>query len=104
MRVLVALLISSYQPYQPDDEYSIPTDTRRDPITPQEWESFFDQSGRLSVGDTYLRKAIFSGGLDPTLRKEAWLYLTGLYSWKSTTTKRQREENENRYNVQKIGV
>ncbi|KAG0168373.1 GTPase activating protein [Apophysomyces sp. BC1034] len=73
-----------------ENDLSIPTHTRRDPVTPQEWSSFFDENGKLNVGEFYLRKTIFCGGLDPILRKEAWLFLTGVYPWDSTANERRQ--------------
>ncbi|KAI7872174.1 rab-GTPase-TBC domain-containing protein [Spinellus fusiger] len=82
-----------------ENDFSIPTHTRTSPITPQQWSSFFDEQGRLQVGEAYLHKSVFCGGLDPSLREEAWLFLTGVYAWSSTATEREvlREEKRNTY-------
>ncbi|KAF7722974.1 GTPase activating protein [Apophysomyces ossiformis] len=87
-----------------EDNLSIPTHTRKDPITPKEWASFFDESGKLSVGEPYLLQAIFCGGLEPVLRKEAWLFLTGVYPWDSTASDREnlRKEKTHSYKLLKV--
>ncbi|KAL0085745.1 putative GTPase activating protein [Phycomyces blakesleeanus] len=71
-----------------ENDFSIPTHTRTSPITRQQWDSFFNESGRLSVGEPFMRRSIFCGGLDPSVRHEAWLFLTGVYSWNSTKEER----------------
>jgi hypothetical protein len=49
------------------------------------------------VGEPAVRKNIFCGGLEPNVRKEAWLYLNGVYPWSSTTADRERINIEKRY-------
>lgn len=36
-----------------------------------------------------VRKRIFCGGVVPEIRKEVWLFLTGVYPWDSTKEERQ---------------
>lgn len=59
---------------------------RRKPVTLAEWEGYFDSvSGRLQVTVEEVKERIFHGGLDPNdgVRKEAWLFLLGVYPWDS---------------------
>lgn len=67
---------------------------RRRTVTMKEWNTFFDpQTGRLSVTVDEVKERIFHGGLDPEdgVRKEAWLYLLGIYEWYSTTDERKAQ-------------
>ena len=79
-----------------ENDFSIPTHTRTQPITEAEWNSYFDTDGRLSVGEPSVRKNIFRGGLEPSIRPEAWLFLTGVYPWNSTAAERDTIKNEKR--------
>jgi hypothetical protein len=62
---------------------------RQPEITKAEWESFFDEQGSVKDVDT-LKKRLFYGGLEPSLRKEAWKFLLGYFPFASTHE--QREE------------
>ncbi|KAK6454344.1 GTPase activating protein [Scheffersomyces xylosifermentans] len=62
--------------------------SRRKAITPQEWESFFDYSGRLCFTVDEVKSRIFHGGLEDSVRKEAWLFLLGIYPWDSSAEER----------------
>ncbi|KAI8961595.1 RabGAP/TBC [Daldinia sp. FL1419] len=65
---------------------------RRKPVTLKEWNSFFDpRTGRLAVTIDEVKERIFHGGLDPEdgVRKEAWLFLLGVYDWYSTSEERK---------------
>ena len=67
---------------------------RRRPVTKMEWESFFDaSSGRLSVTIDEVKERVFHGGLDADdgVRKEAWLFLLGVYDWYSTEVERRAQ-------------
>lgn len=65
---------------------------KRKTVTMKEWNSFFDQrTGRLSVTVDEVKERIFHGGLDADdgVRKEAWLFLLGIFDWNSTTDERR---------------
>ncbi|KKA26607.1 hypothetical protein TD95_003417 [Thielaviopsis punctulata] len=65
---------------------------RRQPVTFEEWDAFFDPvTGSLSKTIDEVKERIFHGGLDPDdgIRKEAWPFLLGVYSWYSTTEERK---------------
>ncbi|KAI2633862.1 GTPase-activating protein GYP7 [Xylaria nigripes] len=67
---------------------------RRNRVTLTEWESFFDShTGRLTMTIDEVKERIFHGGLDPDdgVRKEAWLFLMGVYDWYSTTEERRAQ-------------
>lgn len=67
---------------------------QRKTVTMKEWNSFFDQrTGRLSVTVDEVKERIFHGGLDAEdgVRKEAWLFLLGVYEWDSSADERKAE-------------
>lgn len=67
---------------------------RRKTLTMKEWNTFFDsRTGRLSVTIDEVKERVFHGGLDPEdgVRKEAWLYLLGVYDWYSTLDERKAQ-------------
>lgn len=72
---------------------------RRKMVTLQEWKSWFNpQDGRLQVTVDEVKERIFHGGLDPNdgVRKEAWLFLLGVYDWDSSEDERRAVMNSRR--------
>jgi len=72
---------------------------KRKPVTIKEWNSFFDaHTGRLQVTVDEVKERIFLGGLNPSdgVRKEAWLFLLGVYEWTSTADERKAMLNSKR--------
>jgi hypothetical protein len=66
----------------------------RKTVTMKEWNGYFDQrTGRLQVTVDEVKERIFHGGLDPEdgVRKEAWLFLLGVYEWNSSADERKAE-------------
>jgi TBC1 domain family member 15 len=66
----------------------------RKTVTMKEWNGYFDQrTGRLQVTVDEVKERIFHGGLDPEdgVRKEAWLFLLGVYPWDSSADERKAE-------------
>ncbi|KAI4598962.1 GTPase activating protein [Pestalotiopsis sp. 9143b] len=67
---------------------------KRKPVTMKEWNTFFDaRTGRLSVTIDEVKERVFHGGLDPDdgVRKEAWLFILGVYDWYSTSEERRAQ-------------
>jgi hypothetical protein len=67
---------------------------QRKTVTLKEWNTFFDQrTGRLSITVDEVKERIFHGGLDTEdgVRKEAWLFLLGVYEWDSSADDRKAE-------------
>lgn len=62
---------------------------RRNEVGQAEWNAFFDHSGRLCITETEVKERIFHGGLAPPVRQDAWLFLTGVYSWHSDADERK---------------
>lgn len=72
---------------------------KRKPVTMKEWNGFFhDTSGRLQITADEVKERIFLGGLDSSdgVRKEAWLFLLGVYNWDSTADERKAVINSKR--------
>ncbi|KAF2015555.1 GTPase-activating protein GYP7 [Aaosphaeria arxii CBS 175.79] len=71
---------------------------RRKPVTLEEWKGFFDNHGRLHITPDEVKDRIFHGGLDPEdgVRKEAWLFLLGVYDWDSSEEERHANLNSRR--------
>ncbi|TDZ73293.1 GTPase-activating protein GYP7 [Colletotrichum trifolii] len=77
-----------------DGSSTLSLEDRRKPVTLKEWNNFFDsRSGRLSVTVDEVKERIFHGGLDSDdgVRKEAWLFILGVYDWHSTTEERKAQ-------------
>ncbi|KAK4151750.1 rab-GTPase-TBC domain-containing protein [Chaetomidium leptoderma] len=77
-----------------DSTSSLTLEQIRKPVTLKEWKSFFDpQTGRLSVTVDEVKDRVFHGGLDPDdgVRKEAWMFLLGVYEWYSTEDERKAQ-------------
>ncbi|KAG9241110.1 GTPase-activating protein GYP7 [Calycina marina] len=67
---------------------------QRKSVTLKEWNAYFDQrTGRLQVTIDEVKDRIFHGGLDMDdgVRKEAWLFLLGVYDWHSSYDERKAE-------------
>ncbi|KAL3425862.1 GTPase-activating protein gyp7 [Phlyctema vagabunda] len=67
---------------------------KRKTVTLKEWNSYFDQrTGRLQVTVDEVKERVFHGGLDADdgVRKEAWLFLLGVYEWDSSAEERKAE-------------
>ncbi|KAI8220930.1 GTPase-activating protein GYP7 [Colletotrichum sp. SAR 10_86] len=75
-----------------DGSSTMSLEDRRKPVNLKEWNTFFDQrTGRLSVTIDEVKERIFHGGLDADdgVRKEAWLFILGVYDWYSTAEERK---------------
>ncbi|KAL1993853.1 hypothetical protein VTN49DRAFT_2522 [Thermomyces lanuginosus] len=72
---------------------------RRKVVTLKEWNSWFNPiDGRLQITVDEVKERIFHGGLDPQdgVRKEAWLFLLGVYDWDSSADERRAVMNSRR--------
>ncbi|XP_067144585.1 TBC1 domain family member 25-like isoform X2 [Centruroides vittatus] len=57
-------------------------------LTKENFLRLFDKDGRI-VDEHQLRRAIFRGGVDPSIRKEVWRFLYGLFPFHSTERERE---------------
>ncbi|EGD74853.1 hypothetical protein PTSG_07083 [Salpingoeca rosetta] len=64
------------------------TTQRSEPLTREQWESYFADDGRV-LNQSEIRKRVFAGGIDPEVRKEVWFFLLGVYPFLSTTRERE---------------
>ena len=70
--------------------FDVLTDSHRQfPVTQRDWVDFFDANGRI-ISSKEIRISIFHGGLEPSLRKEAWIHLLGVYPSDLTVEERTR--------------
>ena len=69
---------------------------KRKPVTMKEWTSYFNLiTGKLEKTPDEVKERIFHGGLDPDdgVRKEAWMFVLGVYEWDSTKDERRAKTN-----------
>ncbi|CAN6671491.1 GTPase-activating protein Gyp7p [Trichomonascus vanleenenianus] len=69
---------------------------RRNEVGAAEWRAFFDHTGRLCITESEVKERIFHGGLAPSVRSEAWLFLLGVYPWDSDDEERRSILSEKR--------
>eukprot|EP00760_Papus_ankaliazontas_P005098 PhM_4_TR12394/c0_g1_i1/m.10980/K20168/TBC1D15; TBC1 domain family member 15 len=61
------------------------------PLDELTWMSSMDPQGRLTLAKwNELKTIIFNGGMEPTLRKEVWPFLLGMYDVASTLQEREK--------------
>ncbi|CAN1215953.1 TBC1 domain family member 15 [Linum perenne] len=61
---------------------------RQSPLGSREWATFLDSEGRITHS-TALRRRIFYGGVEHTIRKEVWAFLAGYHNYESTHAERE---------------
>lgn len=69
---------------------------RRNEVGSAEWRAFFDHTGRLSITANEVKERIFHGGLASDVRKDAWLFLLGVFPWDSDEEQRRSILSEKR--------
>ncbi|XP_075753692.1 TBC1 domain family member 21 isoform X2 [Pelodiscus sinensis] len=69
---------------------------RKVPIDTAEWDGYFDESGHLVKSWDFISANILDRGLDLAVRPEAWKFLTGYYSWRSSQDERLTTESMRR--------
>ncbi|KAK3030679.1 hypothetical protein RJ639_035883 [Escallonia herrerae] len=62
---------------------------RKHALLPKQWKTLFDTDGRLLDGGVKFLKKVRSGGVDPSLRAEAWPFLLGVYDLGSSKEERE---------------
>ncbi|XP_027333435.1 GTPase-activating protein gyp7-like isoform X2 [Abrus precatorius] len=75
---------------------------RKRVLSPQQWKSLFTQDGRIRDGGIKFLKIIRSGGVDPSIRVEAWPFLLGVYELDSTKEEREAIRAQNRKEYEKL--
>ncbi|KAF6352543.1 TBC1 domain family member 21 [Rhinolophus ferrumequinum] len=71
---------------------------RKPPIDKTEWDGFFDENGQLAKSRDFVCVSILERGLHPSVRTEAWKFLTGYYSWQSSQDERLTVDSTRRKN------
>ncbi|XP_048249978.1 rab GTPase-activating protein 22-like isoform X2 [Haliotis rufescens] len=66
----------------------VPVSKRTAPLSEEKFLQFLDADGRL-VDEHGLRRTVFLGGVEPSIRKQVWQFVFGLYP--CTSTSRERE-------------
>lgn len=78
------------------DAQSLSLADKRKPVTLEEWNGFFNsRTGCLEKTPEEVKERVFHGGLstEDGARKEAWLFLLGVYEWESTKEERHAKMN-----------
>ncbi|KAK7384934.1 hypothetical protein VNO78_30637 [Psophocarpus tetragonolobus] len=75
---------------------------RKHALSPHQWKSLFTEDGRLCDGGNKFLKRVRCGGVDPSIRAEAWPFLLGVYDLDSTKHKRDVVKTENRKQYEKL--
>lgn len=73
--------------------------TRKEKIGKDKWNSFFDSSGCLQYTIDEVLEEVYHSGLEDDIRKEAWLFLLGVYPWDTSFEERKQLKKtlENNY-------
>ncbi|KAJ0255205.1 Rab-GAP TBC domain-containing protein [Hirschfeldia incana] len=58
------------------------------PLQPKQWHAFFNDQGQLIDGGVQFLKKVRTGGVEPSIRPEVWLFLLGVYDLNSTEEER----------------
>nr|XP_009674009.1 PREDICTED: TBC1 domain family member 21 [Struthio camelus australis] len=77
-------------------------ETTKLPIDQSEWEGYFDESGHLVKSWDFISSNILDRGLDPSVRSEAWKFLTGYYPWSSSRDERLAVEGMRRKSYESL--
>ena len=81
------------------DAESLNLGDKRKIVSLPEWNGWFDEhTGKLQITPEEVKDRIFHGGLNANdgVRKEAWLFLLGVFEWDSTTDERKAIINSRR--------
>uniref|UniRef100_A0A6B2L8H4 Rab-GAP TBC domain-containing protein n=1 Tax=Arcella intermedia TaxID=1963864 RepID=A0A6B2L8H4_9EUKA len=79
---------------------TLPQIEREKPLSELEWKNAFDKDGKI-VDPKAIKKRIFYGGVEDSIRIEVWKFLLGYYTWESTETERKliREQKHQNYDI-----
>lgn len=62
--------------------------TKRGALSRKRWKSMFSSDGRIRDGGVKLLKKVRKAGIDPSIRKEVWPFLLGVYDLNSSKADR----------------
>ncbi|XP_046448423.1 TBC1 domain family member 15-like [Daphnia pulex] len=82
--------VEGYEVIQPPvaDLIPRPRVNRGQPLTEIEWQTYFDEEGRIEKSQE-IRIKIFRGGIEPSIRSEVWKFLLGYYPWHTSQVERK---------------
>ncbi|KAF6039399.1 TBC1D16 [Bugula neritina] len=66
-----------------------------------QWKMFMNDEGQI-LDESNLKKTVFFGGIEPSLRREVWPFLLHYYPYESTFEQREHIRNEKYLQYQKI--
>ncbi|TPX63147.1 hypothetical protein SpCBS45565_g06820 [Spizellomyces sp. 'palustris'] len=66
------------------------------PLSAEEWVSWYDTEGRLTVSEQDVKAVIFVGGVEADIRVDVWKYLLKVYPYNSTEAERAELVKEKR--------
>ncbi|XP_047325449.1 rab GTPase-activating protein 22-like [Impatiens glandulifera] len=72
------------------------------PLSPEQWRSFFTPEGKLEDGGIKFLKKVRSAGVDPTIRAEVWPFLLGVFNLNSSSEEREVIRNQKRKEYGKL--
>ncbi|KAG4304990.1 hypothetical protein PORY_001665 [Pneumocystis oryctolagi] len=78
------------------DTFENNVELHQEPISEEQWKSWFDDDGKLSIAEE--KKSSNLQSVHPNIRKEVWCFLLEIYPWNSTSEERKiifSEKNEN---------
>nr|KAF6487775.1 TBC1 domain family member 21 [Rousettus aegyptiacus] len=75
---------------------------RKPSIDKTEWDGFFDENGQLAKSRDFICVNILERGLHPSVKTEAWKFLTGYYSWQSSQDERLTMDSARRKNYESL--
>ncbi|KAL2919319.1 GTPase activating protein [Polyrhizophydium stewartii] len=64
------------------------------PLTLEEWKSWHDEAGSVEAYRLKFFARIFTGGIEPAARREAWKFLVGAHAFASTALDRSRVDRD----------
>ena len=72
---------------------------RKGKMNKEDWNKFFDSNGSLQFTIHEIIEQIFHSGLEEDIRKDAWLFLLGVFPWDTTVFEREqlKKSLENNY-------
>ncbi|KNC98681.1 uncharacterized protein SPPG_06364 [Spizellomyces punctatus DAOM BR117] len=66
------------------------------PLSAEQWVSWYDTEGRLTVSEQEVKAVIFVGGVEADIRVDVWKYLLKVYPYNSTEVERAELVKEKR--------
>ncbi|KAL8151347.1 hypothetical protein V2J09_021155 [Rumex salicifolius] len=75
---------------------------RKHALSSHQWRTFFTLEGKLRDRGVKVLKKIRNGGIDPSIRREVWPFLLGVYDLKSSKEGRDIIKNKKRIEYEKL--